>query len=64
MNWEDAIRDFDRHLRIERALSPHTCRAYLADISLLADSLGPDPGPDRVDPDGVRDWLAALHGER
>ena len=64
MNWEDAIRDFDRHLRIERALSPNTCRAYLADISLLADSLGPDPGPDRVDPDGVRDWLAALHGER
>ena len=64
MNWEDAIGDFDRHLRIERALSPHTCRAYLADICLLADSLGPEPGPDRVDPDGVRDWLAALHGER
>jgi integrase/recombinase XerC len=64
MNWEDAIRDFDRHLRIERALSPHTCRAYLADITLLADSLGPDPGPDRVDPDGVRHWLASLHGER
>ncbi|MCS5637134.1 MAG: tyrosine recombinase XerC [Myxococcota bacterium] len=64
MNWESAIGNFERHLRSERGLSPHTCRAYLADISLLAESVGPGTGPGRVDPDGVREWLASLHGSR
>lgn len=64
MNWKDAIQDFDRHLRIERALSTHTCRAYLADITLLADFTGADVGPDEIDPERVRAWLASLHGER
>ena len=64
MNWDDAIRDFDRHLRIERGLSPHTCRAYLGDIGGLAAFAGPGLGPDRVGPDAVREWLAGLHGDR
>lgn len=64
MNWKQAIGDFDRHLRIERGLSPNTCRAYQADITLLADSLESKLGPDQVDPDHVREWLAGLHGDR
>ena len=64
MNWASAIGDFERHLRSERGLSPHTCRAYLADITLLAESVESDMGPDRVEPDGVREWLAGLHGSR
>ena len=64
MSWERAISDFERHLRSERGLSPHTCRAYVADITFLSESVGPDTGPDRVDPDEVREWLAGLHGSR
>lgn len=64
MNWDDAIRDFDRHLRIERGLSPHTCRAYKGDISGLAAFAGAGLGPDRVGPEAVREWLAGLHGDR
>jgi integrase/recombinase XerC len=64
MNWKDAIQDFERHLRVERALSPHTCRAYVTDIGLLADFAGADVGPDEIDPERVRAWLASLHGER
>src|SRR4029077_5686483 len=54
---------FDRHLRSERSLSPHTVRAYAGDIaSLLAYASG--QGVDT--PDGlvvaeVRAWLAIQH---
>ena len=64
MKWKDSIEAFDRHLRIERGLSRHTCRAYLADITCLGDFSGSAVGPDQVDPDGVRAWLASLHGAR
>src|SRR3954471_12291799 len=38
---------FAAHLRYERALSPHTVRAYLGDATTLLDHLrGPDAGPD------------------
>ena len=64
MNWESAIGEFERHLRLERGLSPNTCRAYLADITLLAEAVGPGTGPDLVEADAVREWLAGLHGSR
>ena len=64
MNWKNSIEAFDRHLRIERGLSLHTCRAYRADISLLGDFSEPGVGPEQVDPDGVRAWLASLHEDR
>src|SRR5690349_17274737 len=38
---------FAAHLRYERALSPHTVRAYLGDVSTLLDHLrGPDAPAD------------------
>jgi integrase/recombinase XerC len=55
-----ALRDFERHLRAERGLSPHTVRAYLADVSGLLSHAG------RMKLDGLaqltlpvlRSWLA------
>jgi integrase/recombinase XerC len=63
---------FATHLRYERALSPHTVRAYLGDVTALlghlrdpagagADSADPDAALDLTDLDltVLRSWLAA-----
>jgi integrase/recombinase XerC len=58
-----ALAAFERHLRSERSLSPHTVRAYAGDIaSLLAYASG--QGVDTPDGLGVtelRGWLAIQH---
>ena len=56
------IGDYERHLRAERALSKHTCRAYVTDIQRLAAFLA-DRGvsdPAEVGLADLRSWLAAL----
>jgi integrase/recombinase XerC len=58
------IRAFALHLRAERNLSPHTRRAYLADLRQLAAWLGEGARPSRVGPDDVRGFLASLHASR
>ncbi|MDD7924333.1 tyrosine-type recombinase/integrase [Actinomycetospora chibensis] len=61
---------YEAHLRYERALSPHTVRAYRGDVTTLLDHLrlqvhGPDAAGDTpldlagLDLTGLRSWLAA-----
>jgi integrase/recombinase XerC len=64
MSFEEALRAFGLHLRAERNLSPHTRRAYLADVRELAAQLGPATEPERVVAADIRRFLAALHGKR
>jgi len=52
---------FERHLRAERNLSPHTVRAYAADVRELLASVGPDAAPADVDAAALRRHLARLH---
>lgn len=54
---------FERHLGSRRGLSPHTQRAYLADLTDLGDHLLAHAARDFADADlrGLRAWLAALH---
>ncbi|MBC6460866.1 tyrosine recombinase XerC [Actinomadura sp. HBU206391] len=58
-----ALADFERHLRAERGLSPHTVRAYLGDVTDLlghaAETGVADPGD--LDVPLVRAWLAHQH---
>jgi len=54
--------DFEAFLRDERNLSPHTRRAYLADLRQLQTFSGGAVA--RATGDDVRDFLASLHGER
>jgi integrase/recombinase XerC len=61
--WQRALVDFDRYLRAERGFGPHTRRAYASDVSALAE-FAHDLAPEQVDADGVRQWLAGLHGVR
>lgn len=54
---------FERHLRLERDLSPHTVRAYLGDITSLLTHLeaaGHD-SLDALDITVLRDWLGDQH---
>lgn len=64
MNWKRAMEDFERYLRVERSFSVHTRRAYLSDVSQLADFATPSVEPEQVEAQLVRDWLASLYGER
>jgi integrase/recombinase XerC len=58
------MRSFELHLRAERNVSPHTRRAYLADVAQLAERLGDEVTPDKVTPDDIRAFLASLHARR
>ena len=58
------VDDYERHLGLERGLSPHTVRAYVGDVvSLLGFVHGPEPAPDvpalaGLDIGALRAWLA------
>ena len=58
-----ALAAFERHLRSERSLSPHTVRAYAGDISSLlehASRQGVD-APEGLGVTELRGWLAIQH---
>ncbi|MDQ0376707.1 tyrosine recombinase XerC [Amycolatopsis thermophila] len=58
------VGDYERHLGLERGVSPHTVRAYVGDVvSLLAFLHGEEAPPDRPALEGLdigvlRSWLA------
>src|SRR5712671_3896437 len=58
-----ALAAFERHLRSERSLSPHTVRAYAGDVSSLLQyaSLQGIDTPDRLGVTELRGWLAIQH---
>ncbi|WP_328818945.1 tyrosine recombinase XerC [Nonomuraea cypriaca] len=60
MNRDEAVAEFTRHLRFERDLSPHTVRAYLADVTSLLDHL--NGRLEDLDVGTLRQWLAEQHG--
>ena len=64
MSFQEDLLGFGRHLRAERGLSDHTCRAYRADVEQLAAFLGEEANPEDVTREAVRDWLASLHETR
>jgi integrase/recombinase XerC len=57
----DAIEAFATYLRVERQASPHTLRAYLADVRDFLALTGPR-GLGSVGGDTVRHWLRTLDG--
>ncbi|WP_433497484.1 tyrosine recombinase XerC [Sphaerimonospora sp. CA-214678] len=66
--FEPVLAEFERHLRLERGLSPHTVRAYLGDIaSLLAHLAATEresTGLEAIaalDVAALRDWLGDQH---
>jgi len=64
VSWARQIEAFDRHMRVERNLSPNTRRAYLADVAELASFAGPGSSPAALAKLELRHWLAGIHRER
>ncbi|MCB0886325.1 MAG: tyrosine recombinase XerC [Propionibacteriaceae bacterium] len=56
--WDALLDDYAAHLEAERGLSPHTVRAYRADLTELARHA--DVEPARVTLSRLRGWLAAM----
>jgi integrase/recombinase XerC len=58
-----ALAAFERHLRAERSLSPHTVRAYVGDVRSLLEHASRDgvPGPEGLGLAHLRGWLALQH---
>jgi integrase/recombinase XerC len=58
-----ALAAFERHLRAERSLSPHTVRAYTGDVRSLLEHAARDgvPGPEGLGLAQLRGWLAVGH---
>jgi integrase/recombinase XerC len=58
-----ALAAFERHLRAERSLSPHTVRAYLGDVSSLLEYVhrAGVQAPDGLTAAHLRGWLAHQH---
>ncbi len=60
-----ALDRYERHLAMERGLSPHTVRAYLGDVvALLVHLAGGAPDHatvEAIDLPGLRSWLASQH---
>ena len=53
------IEDYLRHLRVERRASPHTLRAYRAELERLRAAVGPAPVDwAGIDPDSLRRFLS------
>ena len=62
--WSNALEDFVSFLGEERRYSAETIRAYRSDLWQLGTFLQSrrKPGePDRIGPDDLRTWLAAVH---
>jgi integrase/recombinase XerC len=64
MTAQHELDAYAAHLREERNLSPHTCRAYLADARQFAAFLGASARPSAASADQVREFLASLHARR
>ncbi|MEU7898491.1 tyrosine recombinase XerC [Nonomuraea sp. NPDC049152] len=56
---DEVLAEFEKHLRFERDLSPHTVRAYLSDVAALLAHL--DQGMAGLDTAALREWLAEQH---
>lgn len=66
MEIDQAVKLFARHLQTERARSPETVRAYLADLAGFRNYLKSSGAPDRVDeidPFHVRGFLSGCYGK-
>lgn len=64
MTWTDAVEEFLQVMRVERAASEETLRAYATDLRLFEEWLlehGVQTAPGEIDLSVIRRWMASVH---
>ncbi len=63
MTWENALKDYQNYLRIERGLSAHSIENYSLDVRKLVNFLAdydPQPTPERITEEEIRQFIYEL----
>jgi integrase/recombinase XerD len=64
MNWNQAIKEFESFLRLEKSLSANSIEAYSTDVKKLVSFLEMrklNIPPERLNPETLRDFITWIH---
>jgi len=60
MNWNDAIKDFNNYLKIERGFSINSIYSYEKDIKKFKDFINESKSPIKINSDDIKEFLNVI----
>jgi integrase/recombinase XerD len=57
MNWNDAIKDFNNYLKIERGFSVNSIYSYEKDVKKFKDFINESKSPIKINSDDIKEFL-------
>ena len=57
MNWNDAIKDFNNYLKIERGFSVNSISSYEKDVKKFKDFINESKSPIKINSDDIKEFL-------
>ncbi|MDA9849276.1 site-specific tyrosine recombinase XerD [Flavobacteriaceae bacterium] len=60
MNWNNAIKDFNDYLKIERGFSLNSIESYEKDVKKFKDFINDSKSPIKINPDDIKEFLVVV----
>ena len=60
MNWNDAIKDFNNYLKIERGFSVNSISSYEKDVKKFKDFINESKSPIKINSDDIKEFLNVI----
>ena len=60
MNWNDAIKDFNNYLKIERGFSVNSIYSYEKDVKKFKDFINESKSPIKINSDDIKEFLNVI----
>ena len=60
MNWNNAIKDFNDYLKIERGFSLNSIESYEKDVKKFKDFINDSKTPININPDDIKEFLVVV----